>query len=494
MLSFRKASEEGSEAEFGKNSSDRKEKKAKEEACFTNLQQPCFEEKKKQKQENVRHKDSGDWMYEENFFDNEPLPEHFEKYLPNIKEESEHYGINSAWTSNRSIQVSEKRDEVQEIWPQSYSTEQRTLTVDRDTPDVLHNRNYMGRQFNIQKASTGESAPLHMMPREESLQQQSTANLATKEVQTDPLDIESLIGSVSVGKSSFSKKKDNPATSKSKFSAIISPRDITKAALGTYKIDPREKQAVHRKKAVSSIKTDSKNPLKHAFMEENLIQVMSNHEKKERLLSPNIKKRANVQNLKSFSRDPSPPSTLKRMKSLETKLDGNFKRRVVSPMKERGEIPFKRTAKEMSVSDLKSNKAEASNTSNTKPILESKETKRNSFAMTAGIKNTEEIPSNLFTIKFSKGPQSTALAKPKTKLFRDVCKKTQEKNWKNNFGSGRLMNSSSFGTQEEAEHSLCQNSLESNSNSRPNLNPNQLGIENQKKTMGISAGLGYFLF
>ena len=186
---------------------------------------------------NTKPVECHDWTHEEQFYNNEPLPDHFDKYLPNFKEESEMYGIDSAWQSNRSINVIGKNREILEsggeLGQPGLPEERRTLTIDRDTPDILHVPNYIFGTKGIQKASTGESFPAQPRLSQPAIVQQDSilATQDTKEVQTDPVDIDSLMKSIGAGPGAFSKKKTDTKTARPSCTSFMSPRGMTKNVL-----------------------------------------------------------------------------------------------------------------------------------------------------------------------------------------------------------------------------------------------------------------------
>lgn len=174
--------------------------------------------------------DNIDWMYEDRFYTNEPLPDHFDKYLPNIKEESENYGLDSAWQSNRSIAVIEPKNyflEGVDKEEQSNKEENRILTLDRDTPDLLHIPNYATV---MPKASTGESLPIHW--RGNQFQESLPRTPVPNSPQPEAAHQSEAPAPAASNPGSFSKKPRSKAKAvTANLGSLLSPRSATSKAL-----------------------------------------------------------------------------------------------------------------------------------------------------------------------------------------------------------------------------------------------------------------------
>ena len=401
-----------------------------------------------------------DWTHEEEFYNNEPLPDQFDKYLPNIKEESEMYGLDSAWQSNRSIPVIGKDNKIlQEVGldqPEK-PEERRMLTIDRDTPDILHAPNYSFSHKGIQKASTGESFLLQSRFSHQAVIQQESplANQETKEIeiQTDPLDIDSLIKSIGPGPGAFSKKKKiDTKTTRPKCTSFMSPRNMTKNALqrsdglnSSY-----TKRGLDDRRDSCSINPRNKQDIKEispGMLSSALSKLLSK--------SGNKPKRSEIVNLTNGT---SPVTSTKKLKSFEPKKDLHNNRKMVSLMKVRTPYKGNKSVYNNSISGMKSSKADTSFSSskNDSHVANNMKQKPSNLADIYNI----DTSNNLFSLKFSRSPTTIKLSKPKSNLLRGAIKQNTTTNTLEDNLSDKALRSSTNTNQEDIDPSIYQNSVE----------------------------------
>ena len=385
---------------------------------------------------------SNEALPEDNYFNEESINEHFGgRHLPKIKEVSETGGLDSAWNSERSIMVG-----VPHIY-RSDAYIQKTLIVDRDQPDVLRMHTFNQDGMTIPKVSTGESASSNYNP-ERLPPTREIHDKLTKEVQTDPLDI------------------DQRKMSKTESKAI-----------------PTKKESPQSKKLFSHLENTLKNSGKDVFK-----KVSAKNVKSPRMMTKNLLNSIPLKSVASKNTKPESPresvdthsniaiksaTIVKRMKSLEMMPRGEMKRELESTMRNRPSVTQHslQLGKSQGEISVKPSKTRIEFRSSDKTHVEG---------------SVERFP-----FKVNKpSPQKLKLSKAKTGLLRGMCSKGDEK--QKAFG-GQGINSISFGTQDDHDDSFIPSSVDHNrSNSKMGLKTPVISSGQCQNRKALATNLMYF--
>lgn len=443
---MQKACDEANDIDFCKGSSGNLNTSLKHELSLENIGVLSGEKK--------NPSEYGDWLHEERYYINDPLPDQFDKYLPNIKEESENYGLDSAWQSKKSIPVVASQSSIlrgSATDLQVVNEELRNrLPLERNILDSQYRSANSLAHSGIQKASTGESCSSNIRDLRRPQVEQPVVRKTAKEIQTEPIDIDSLLKSIRGPAKAFAKKKnvETKVVKKPSYGAFLSPRASSKPIFK--KNEVLEYSTRKRKLEIGTVPT-TRLPLKETSpgrMTGALTKILSN--------SKTSGKKSNIVNIE---RNSSLNTSSRRLKSFDQKRDTDVVKRILSPMKKRAIPKGSPSGKDNSVSNINPNKAAEDSRSSTLREIPSGYKKSKEKSMVTRELYSFDAGNNLFSLGFSHIQQGLKHNKQKSNLIRGNSRQKSTSSQKVNLSS-HMPETISQELKDQTEPSIYQNSID----------------------------------